>query len=171
MKGRVPEEERHGQPRFSFPLVADRLTLLVPIHSLGKRTSLEALRATCRLRQNAARGLSGRRFWSREAFMSLCKGGARARKFWMWVTIEAVSKGLRTGSQFLLGLAVACFVLVGISATAQTKARTTDQSERLIDSVRGPDLFRAHCAGCHGLEGKGDGPAGLALKKIGRAHV
>ncbi len=36
---------------------------------------------------------------------------------------------------------------------------------RLIDSVRGPDLFRAHGAACRGLEGKGHGPAGMALKK------
>ena len=97
--------------------------------------------------------------------MSMCKGGARDHKLWMWVTIDAVSKGFRKGSQVLLGLAVACFVLAGMSATAQTKARTTASSERLIDSVKGPDLFRAHCAACHGLEGKGDGPAGLALKK------
>jgi len=97
--------------------------------------------------------------------MSLCKGGARDRKFWMWVTMKAVSKGIRTGSRFLPGLAVACIVLVGMPATAQTTARTTDPSDRLIESVKGPDLFRAHCASCHGLEGKGDGPAGLALKK------
>ena len=97
--------------------------------------------------------------------MSLCKGGARNRKFWLWVTIEGVSKGFRAGLPFLLGLAVACFVLAGVAVTAQTNSRTTDQSKRLIDSVKGPDLFRAHCAACHGLEGKGDGPAGLALKK------
>jgi mono/diheme cytochrome c family protein len=97
--------------------------------------------------------------------MSLCKGGARDRTYWMWVNIEAVRKGIRTGSKFLLGVIVTCFVLAGVSATAQTTARTTDLSARLIDSVKGPDLFRAHCAACHGSEGKGDGPAGLALKK------
>ena len=56
-------------------------------------------------------------------------------------------------------------MLAGVAVTAQTNSGTTDQSKRLIDSVKGPDLFRAHCAACHGLEGKGDGPAGLALKK------
>ena len=97
--------------------------------------------------------------------MSLYKSGSRDRKDWVWVTIEAVSKGIRTSSRFVLGLAVACFVLAGMPATAQTTARTTDPSERLIDSVKGPDLFRAHCAACHGSEGKGVGPAGVALKK------
>ena len=30
--------------------------------------------------------------------------------------------------------------------------------------MRGPDLFHAHCAACHGPDGKGNGPAGAALK-------
>jgi len=30
--------------------------------------------------------------------------------------------------------------------------------------VRGPDLFHAHCAACHGAEGKGNGPAASSLK-------
>ena len=29
----------------------------------------------------------------------------------------------------------------------------------------GPVMFRAYCAACHGLDGKGDGPAASALKK------
>jgi mono/diheme cytochrome c family protein len=28
----------------------------------------------------------------------------------------------------------------------------------------GPDLFRFHCATCHGRDGKGNGPAAAALK-------
>ena len=34
----------------------------------------------------------------------------------------------------------------------------------LIRSLEGPDLFRAYCASCHGLEAKGNGPAAPALK-------
>jgi mono/diheme cytochrome c family protein len=42
--------------------------------------------------------------------------------------------------------------------------RTRSQYERLIYSVKGPDLFRAHCAACHGSDGKGGGPVAPALK-------
>ena len=34
----------------------------------------------------------------------------------------------------------------------------------LIRSTKGPDLFRAYCASCHGINGKGNGPASVALK-------
>jgi mono/diheme cytochrome c family protein len=54
--------------------------------------------------------------------------------------------------------------LFGTAALAQTKPAAEKQYEQLIFSVRGPDLFRAHCAACHGPEGKGNGPAGAALK-------
>jgi len=61
---------------------------------------------------------------------------------------------------FVLGL----FLLPGGRAIAQTKSPAQKQYEELIFSVRGPDLFRAHCAPCHGSEGKGNGPAASALK-------
>jgi mono/diheme cytochrome c family protein len=35
---------------------------------------------------------------------------------------------------------------------------------RLIDSMQGPDLYKAYCASCHGSLGKGDGPMAKALK-------
>ena len=38
-----------------------------------------------------------------------------------------------------------------------------DQFTPLIDSLKGPDLYRAYCASCHGLNGKGGGPAAAAL--------
>jgi mono/diheme cytochrome c family protein len=38
------------------------------------------------------------------------------------------------------------------------------QFQPLIHSVEGPDLFRAYCASCHGLDAKGHGPAAAALK-------
>jgi mono/diheme cytochrome c family protein len=52
----------------------------------------------------------------------------------------------------------------GRMALAQTKPEGQKQYEQLIYSVRGPDLFRAHCAACHGPDGKGNGPAAAALK-------
>ena len=48
--------------------------------------------------------------------------------------------------------------------TAQAKPAGQKDYERLIYSVKGPDLFRAHCAACHGLDGKGSGPVAPTLK-------
>jgi mono/diheme cytochrome c family protein len=49
------------------------------------------------------------------------------------------------------------FVLAGVAAKAQQTATTPNESESLIYSLKGPDLFRAYCASCHGVGGKGDG--------------
>ena len=35
---------------------------------------------------------------------------------------------------------------------------------KLIASMEGKDLYKAYCASCHGLDGKGHGPAATALK-------
>ena len=58
------------------------------------------------------------------------------------------------------------FVLVfsTIAVDAQTNATLPHAPQRLIYSIKGPDLYRAYCASCHGLGGKGDGPAAPALK-------
>ena len=34
-----------------------------------------------------------------------------------------------------------------------------------ISAANGPDMFRAYCATCHGVDGRGGGPAADALKK------
>src|SRR5262249_26563020 len=51
------------------------------------------------------------------------------------------------------------------------------KNEPLIASVKGPDLFHAYCASCHGDDGKGNGPVagGLSTKPadltaIGNRH-
>lgn len=76
--------------------------------------------------------------------------------------------GLHAGLKMLLGFALSCFVLASLGATSQTAPKTQekakDQIEQLIYSVKGPDLFRAHCAACHGLDAKGDGPIAPSLK-------
>jgi mono/diheme cytochrome c family protein len=68
----------------------------------------------------------------------------------------------------LLGFALGCFVVASLGATPQiarnAKEQTREQLERLIYSVKGPDLFRAHCAACHGLDATGGGPLVPALK-------
>ena len=60
------------------------------------------------------------------------------------------------------------FVLIGalaLAAASGAQAQTTPKSyEKLIYSVKGPDLFRAHCVACHGLDAKGDGPLAATLK-------
>jgi mono/diheme cytochrome c family protein len=50
------------------------------------------------------------------------------------------------------------------SAAPQTKSDAAKQIKQLIYSVKGPDLFRAYCAPCHGAGGTGNGPAASALK-------
>ena len=37
---------------------------------------------------------------------------------------------------------------------------------KLVRSIDGPKLYRSYCAVCHGVDGRGDGPAADALKKI-----
>jgi mono/diheme cytochrome c family protein len=71
-----------------------------------------------------------------------------------------IPKGLLLG----LAFAVGCVAFSGIIVTAQTKPADKKPYESLIYSVKGPDLFRAHCAACHGSEGKGDGPVASTLK-------
>jgi len=61
-------------------------------------------------------------------------------------------------------LALSVALLFGGSAVAQTKPDVRKQFEQLIYSVKGPDLYRAHCAACHGSEGKGNGPVASDLK-------
>jgi mono/diheme cytochrome c family protein len=66
-----------------------------------------------------------------------------------------------------LGFALIGFVFASTDATAQRAPKTQEQLEqveRLIYSVKGPDLFRAHCAACHGEDAKGSGPMASALK-------
>jgi mono/diheme cytochrome c family protein len=69
-------------------------------------------------------------------------------------------------SHFVGCLALA-FLGVFLSAAGlqegQPKAQQNQQHEPLIASLKGPDLFRAYCAPCHGEDGKGGGPVAPAL--------
>jgi mono/diheme cytochrome c family protein len=66
--------------------------------------------------------------------------------------------------RFVAICALGMSLVSAMGAAAQTKPVAEKHYEQLIFSVRGPDLFRAHCAACHGPEGKGNGPVGGALK-------
>lgn len=46
----------------------------------------------------------------------------------------------------------------------QTTPDAEQQFTRLIRPIEGPELFRAYCTPCHGLDAKGAGPAASALK-------
>lgn len=77
--------------------------------------------------------------------------------------MRTTKQGILTGLPFVLGFVVVCFMAAGTSATPQT-APQTQELERLIYSVKGPDLFRAHCAACHSEDAKGGGPLASTLK-------
>ena len=55
-------------------------------------------------------------------------------------------------------------VAPGAGTQAQKAPDAPEQLTPLIPSVKGPDLFRTYCASCHGVDGKGKGPAAPALK-------
>ena len=57
-------------------------------------------------------------------------------------------------------LGTATIMITSMTAVGQGPSAPT----RLIDSVEGPDLYKAYCAVCHGLDGHGDGPMKLYLK-------
>ena len=67
----------------------------------------------------------------------------------------------------LIGVLAISILGIGSVAAEPAPAQSKPASkayEQLIYSVKGPELFHAHCAACHGAEGKGDGPVGAALK-------
>ena len=71
---------------------------------------------------------------------------------------------VQAGTRIALVFALGCRCVSGAPAWAQAKPAAQKAYEQLIFSVRGPDLFRAHCAACHGLDGKGGGPVAPSLK-------
>ena len=59
-------------------------------------------------------------------------------------------------------------LLAGLFAAASTAPDEKAKSQQhdpgnLTQSLNGADIYRAHCASCHGLQGKGDGPVAAAL--------
>jgi mono/diheme cytochrome c family protein len=60
------------------------------------------------------------------------------------------------------------FAVAGLHANPQpmpnTQAKANVPLKQLIYSVKGPDLFHAHCAPCHGSDANGNGPLASMLK-------
>lgn len=70
---------------------------------------------------------------------------------------------------YLVLLCICGMALNGARVAAQrepnrAKPGAASETQPLIYSLRGSDLFHAYCASCHGLQAKGDGPAAPALK-------
>lgn len=76
-------------------------------------------------------------------------------------------KNLRVNGSllFLLALLTTLATIAAGSMSSDDKAKTQQDAklEHLIPSLKGPDLFHAYCASCHGTDAKGEGPVAPAL--------
>jgi hypothetical protein len=62
-------------------------------------------------------------------------------------------------------LTIAGTLLMGaVTAAVSGQTTGTPAPPLLIPSMYGGDLFRHHCASCHGIDGRGQGPAAGTLK-------
>jgi mono/diheme cytochrome c family protein len=66
--------------------------------------------------------------------------------------------------RLLCRLAVCGVLLVASLAVAQSPRKEKAKETPLINSIQGPDLYKAYCASCHGVDGKGNGPMAKSLK-------
>ena len=64
----------------------------------------------------------------------------------------------------MLVVALGWTAFASVFASSLALPKSKEQLEQLTYSVKGPDLFRAHCAACHGPDGTGGGPLASALK-------
>jgi mono/diheme cytochrome c family protein len=71
------------------------------------------------------------------------------------------NKTYLAGCLALLSLVV--LLSAGGMQEGQPRTEQSKQSQPLIPSLKGPDLFREYCAPCHGEDGKGGGPVAPAL--------
>lgn len=55
------------------------------------------------------------------------------------------------------------FLALAVGA-AQKKAPETAPERQVLDSFKGPELFKAYCATCHGRDAKGGGPMAGSLR-------
>jgi mono/diheme cytochrome c family protein len=78
-------------------------------------------------------------------------------------TVETADKRF-TRALLVLAVALAGVVLPGAGGQTQIAPNAEEQLPPLIRSIKGPDLFRAYCAACHGLDARGAGPVAPSLK-------
>jgi mono/diheme cytochrome c family protein len=61
-------------------------------------------------------------------------------------------------------MAAAVALLLPMIAAAQTQVKTKTAPAKPTSTASGEEMYKEYCASCHGLMGKGDGPAAPALK-------
>jgi len=61
---------------------------------------------------------------------------------------------------------IALALILAPTAGAQEKPKMKTVPVKVVDRTSGPEMYRSYCASCHGLSGKGDGPAAPALKAM-----
>ncbi|HEV8412241.1 MAG TPA: cytochrome c [Bryobacteraceae bacterium] len=59
---------------------------------------------------------------------------------------------------------IALFGFCSIIAGQNKQTKQSGDTVKLIDSIQGPNLYKAYCAVCHGPNAKGDGPMATFLK-------
>jgi mono/diheme cytochrome c family protein len=55
---------------------------------------------------------------------------------------------------------------MGGAVAAQDKPKIVNKPPPFVEGGDSPGMFREYCAPCHGLTGRGDGPAAKALKTV-----
>jgi mono/diheme cytochrome c family protein len=65
----------------------------------------------------------------------------------------------KAGAYIIAGTFLALVV-----GAAQKKAPETAPERQVLDSFKGPELFKAYCATCHGRDAKGGGPMAASLR-------
>lgn len=64
----------------------------------------------------------------------------------------------------MIALFYGVFSGIGVGQNKQADKQASADSIRLIDSIQGPNLYKAYCAVCHGPDAKGHGPMAVFLK-------
>lgn len=62
------------------------------------------------------------------------------------------------------GTAAAFALVLSVAATRVEAQKVTREPIKAPEGVSGPATFKSYCAQCHGVSGRGDGPAAKALK-------